>query len=805
MNVFEAHKNIVNDYAQYIGSFINISDEGIKDEVAQSLATGRLWPQPLLHFNPDYKKAGTIEDAVADGILHADAQHIFDGYELYQHQLEAINLGVDDKDFVVISGTGSGKSLTYISTIFNHLLNNQESNGVSAVIVYPMNALINSQTLEFNTYKDNYKRKTCHDFPIRYGQYTGQEKEDRRGEMREKPPQILLTNYMMLELLLTRVKERPIRDAIFDNLRYLVFDELHTYRGRQGADIAMLIRRIQAQCKQPVCCIGTSATMVSVGSAESQQSQVAAVASKVFGRQFQEQQIITETLARSLDMSEEALSKQRLCESIIAGIDSDAGRDALSKHPIAIWLENCIALEQMEDGRLDRRMPKGFDDVIEELANASGASKKQCGSAIQELLQWVSKINESIREGGSRNTLLPFKLHQFFAQTGSVYTTLDQDQQRFITLNPDIYKHDDKNKPIFPNVFSRATGHPFICVSLANGKLIPREFRATGEEDEDEVSEDGYLIVGDDIWNPDQDSDYLPAAWLKPDASGKQTKLPRKLHFNRNGSYSETAEQEYWGWFMQAPLSFDPTGGVIYDAGRTNEGTKLTRLGSEGRSTSTTITTFSILNNLQDGKLPVSDQKVLSFTDNRQDAALQAGHFNDFVQVVRLRAGIWHALKQSADGVLDYATLGEAIFNALSLPFSDYGNHKNKEPELDRIKKKYEETLQSYLLFRALGDLRRSWRIVLPNLEQCALLDIDYDGLDDISKEDIFWSDIEILNNMTQPKRREFLHAILSYFRLEYAIHSENYLAISHIKAFEKRFREELKSPWTLDTDEKAS
>ena len=84
--------------------------------------------------------------------------------------------------------------------------------------------------------------------------------------MRENPPQILLTNYMMLELLLTRVQERPIRDAIYQNLRFLVFDELHTYRGRQGADVAMLIRRIRAQCKQHVTCIGTSATMVSVGS-----------------------------------------------------------------------------------------------------------------------------------------------------------------------------------------------------------------------------------------------------------------------------------------------------------------------------------------------------------------------------------------------------------------------------------------------------------------------------------------------------------------------------------------------------------
>ena len=150
-------------------------------------------------------------------------------------------------------------------------------------MVYPMNALINSQTIEFNKYKSNYERGTGTVFPITCRQYTGQEKEEQRQAMREEPPQILLTNYMMLELLLTRVQERPIRDAIFENLRYLVFDELHTYRGRQGADVSMLIRRIQSQCRESVCCIGTSATMVSVGSAESQRTEVARVGRTVFG------------------------------------------------------------------------------------------------------------------------------------------------------------------------------------------------------------------------------------------------------------------------------------------------------------------------------------------------------------------------------------------------------------------------------------------------------------------------------------------------------------------------------------------
>ena len=181
---------------------------------------------------------------------------------------------------------------------------------------------------------------------------------------------------------------------------------------------------------------------------------------------------------------------------------------------------------------------------------------------------------------------------------------------------------------------------------------------------------------------------------------------------------------------------------------------------------------------------------------------MQAGHFNDFISVVRLRAGIRKALETAADGGLDYTTLGGAIFNALSLPFRDYAN-MDSVPEIAQIKKKYDETFQDYLLFRALADLRRSWRIVLPNLEQCALLDIDYQYLDEVAVNDDFWKDLEIVNSLTHHNRREFLAVILDHFRVEYAIHSNNYLAPDQIKKYEKQFREDLKAPWTLDTDEK--
>src|SRR5580658_7732356 len=305
MNVFDLRDCVVTDYANYIKSFINIADPDISRTVHSALTDGKLWPDPLLQFNPAYEQVGSVESIAEAGILHSAMPDIFRGYSIYQHQLEAIRLGVQGRDFVVTSGTGSGKSLTYIASIFHRLFSEPQKEGVSAVIVYPMNALINSQTNEFNIYKNNYEDATGQAFPITIGQYTGQEKAGARLEMQQNPPQILLTNYMMLELLLTRLQERDIRDAIYKNLRFLVFDELHTYRGRQGADVAMLIRRIRAQCQQDVVCIGTSATMVSVGTLEAQREEVASVASTMFGKRFAPFQIVNEKLRRSLEFSGE--------------------------------------------------------------------------------------------------------------------------------------------------------------------------------------------------------------------------------------------------------------------------------------------------------------------------------------------------------------------------------------------------------------------------------------------------------------------------------------------------------------------
>ncbi len=811
MDIFATHADITRDYRDYINSFIRIADERIRQSVYKELESGKLWPDPLIQFNPAFKKAGPIEQ-VADRLgLHHDLKRTFTGFHLYQHQVEAIDLGLHARDFVVTSGTGSGKSLTYIASILHHLFNTPAAQGIQAIIVYPMNALINSQKKALNDFATSYTARTGNVFPIRFDQYTGQEKQDQRDDIMATPPHILLTNYMMLELILTRLREQTVRRAIFDQLRFLVFDELHTYRGRQGADVALLIRRILSQCVQPVTCIGTSATMVSGGSLAEQKTRIAEVATRFFGKNIGAEQIVTETLERSISGGG-LPSVEQLKQAVRSDVSETTDPDSLSNHPVLMWLEPTIALLE-HDGDLVRQQPLQLVEIAQRLSDASSCSVEECTHHLRDLLHKLSLANAAATRAGRRDAvLLPFKLHQFFAQTGSVWATVSKPAERTIILDPNIREITENGimKPLYPVVFSRTSGYEYICVRLQpDGVLVPREFRDIEGPDTDTpadtIEHDGYLL-GVDLWS-DEDCESMPEAWIRETRDGKfqpktekKARFPRSVWFTDTGQWSDKPKQGWQrGWFMSAPLLFDPSSGTDF-AAQTREANKLTSLGMEGRSTSTTITCFSILDRLAQHDCDPEFQKLLSFTDNRQDAALQSGHFNDFIKVVQIRSAIQRAVKEAPDGMLTIHTIGNAIFDTLKLPFNEYAGCKTETP-MHSVRALYEDTFRKFLTQRALYDLRRSWRIVLPNLEQCALLKIDYLHINELAAQS--WDTIPEMQLLDENQRYDLLYGVLEAFRLGYALSSRNHLDEPALKENESAIRERLKAPWTLERDEK--
>ena len=157
-----------------------------------------------------------------------------------------------------------------------------------------MNALANSQLEELDKFLHGYDDL---DHPITVARYTGQESTAERERIAKCAPDILLTNFMMLEYILTRYTETD-RQVIEHcaGLEFLVLDELHTYRGRQGADVALLVRRLRERLNADrLVCIGTSATMSSAASESERNRVVVEVASKLFGTRITEHEVIGET------------------------------------------------------------------------------------------------------------------------------------------------------------------------------------------------------------------------------------------------------------------------------------------------------------------------------------------------------------------------------------------------------------------------------------------------------------------------------------------------------------------------------
>ena len=227
----------------------------------------------------------------------------------YGHQQAAFErLGGDKtKNTLVATGTGSGKTECFLFPILDYCLRFHHRPGIKAILIYPMNALAQDQARRFAEEiwnKDNLKSK------VRAGLYVGSKERVPHTEMgpdfvltdKEKiqkyKPDILLTNYKMLDYLLTRPRDQQLwEDNGPETLKYMVVDELHTFDGAQGTDLACLLRRLKARLKTPerhLCCVGTSATL---GGDEGSESLVE-YAEKIFGEPFGPNSVVGESRQR---------------------------------------------------------------------------------------------------------------------------------------------------------------------------------------------------------------------------------------------------------------------------------------------------------------------------------------------------------------------------------------------------------------------------------------------------------------------------------------------------------------------------
>jgi hypothetical protein len=560
MNVFQFRDQVIESYAEFSRSFVRFSAGDIAKLVDGEYSKGRYWPEPLVQINPNYKTGESVEQLAKDGVLEPLTAEIFQiqkaGGEripvrLYKHQQDAIALAQQGRSYVVTTGTGSGKSLAFFIPIVDQILKAKAADPqprTRAIIIYPMNALANSQAEEIGKFLENIGGSQR---PLTIARYTGQESPAERDALAGQPPDILLTNFMMLELILTRFEEVDCR--VVENcmgLEFLVLDELHTYRGRQGADVAMLVRRLRQRLQAGrLLCIGTSATMSSTGTPEDQKKTVSDVASKIFGTPVAETDVIDETLQRATNPSlgleaVKPLLKARLEQKIESWPDLESFRN----DPLAVWTELTLGLDLENQSSPRRAKPLSLSQATARLSTDAGVEESQARSALEDFLTAAQRVRTP-----DERSLFAFKLHQFVSGPGKVLCTLEPEGKRFVTLDAQRFAPGRQRDAVllYSTHFCRECGqeyHPVWKHKENRPDFTAREIDDVGT-DEDGFSF-GFLAPMGKGQSYRGEIEDLPESWLEPGGESVKVKknykdaVPIPLKIDSRGHIG--AGSDFW-------------------------------------------------------------------------------------------------------------------------------------------------------------------------------------------------------------------------------------------------------------------
>ena len=542
MDAFEVHRRLISDYRTFTDGFVDIHDPRVRDRVEEESARGAQWPPPWLSVNPSFEPGGRIDELVREGLLHEECARIFRvkrdqddpgsaPITLHRHQADAVHAAGSGASYVLTTGTGSGKSLAYIVPIVDRVLREGSGQGVRAIVVYPMNALANSQLEELRKFLEyGYGGAP----PVTFDRYTGQENHEERQRILEHPPDILLTNYVMLELVLTRPDERRSLIRAAEGLRFLVLDELHTYRGRQGADVAMLVRRVRDACRarETLQCVGTSATMATGGTVARQRDRrgrggVADLRclGEARARDHRDSRACDQGAGRRCRHSGDGDPRSGVCGVRRSG--APHGARGTAQRPSRV---------------MDRRQFRHRNRARKRAAYPACPGDRRYGCEPARRVHRASRTRPAgmpseprfLLARGPATTatgqpLFAFRLHQFLSKGGTVYTTLEPEATRPIETDFQVVLPGKPERRLFPLAFCRECGQEYLTARRGDGEGKAALFKARhGLRITDR--DDGYLFVSADReWPADPVADgRLPASWLLPDASGQQIVTARR-------------------------------------------------------------------------------------------------------------------------------------------------------------------------------------------------------------------------------------------------------------------------------------
>ncbi|MDF2800399.1 MAG: helicase [Anaerocolumna sp.] len=447
-----ASKNLVDKYKRYLGTIFEINDSKYSQQFKRELSDeNSLAKGPFLDVTDAFVKGRSIEELMEAGILAKGFRKLILPHtrSLYKHQEEAISRVQDGRNLVVSTGTGSGKTESFLLPIFDHLIRQQEegklSSGVRALLIYPMNALANDQI-------ERLRGLLC-DYPeITYGSYTGQTKQKytdalieykklnndemplqneliSREQMKKTPPNILITNYAMLEYLMVRPDDNVFFDGEYaENWKFIVLDEAHVYNGSTGIEVSMLLRRLKAKLQSnDIRYILTSATL----GGEDDNKEVAQFAQSLCDSNFDEKDVIrAKRIQLEAKREINSLSVDFYCK-IAELINNQAPEsqiiDSINK------LVNRAYKGRLEEILYDLIL---HDRIFWEVRKHLETTKTV--AALANYMSWTQAEVENFVTVASKcehngDRLFDARYHMFLRATESVFITLNPSNKLFLT------------------------------------------------------------------------------------------------------------------------------------------------------------------------------------------------------------------------------------------------------------------------------------------------------------------------------------------------------------------------------------
>jgi Lhr-like helicase len=419
-------------------------------------------------------------------------------------------------------------------------------------------------------------------------------------------------------------------------------------------------------------------------------------------------------------------------------------------------------------------------------------------------------------ERGDR-AFMAFKLHRFLSGAGRAYATLRPAPRRRVTLDGQLFDPNDTEARLYETFFCRSCGqehHPVVLVEEAGvRRVLPRDIDETPLEDPDSHAKPGYLMP-----EPESDPGFsfagapedYPEEWTETPRSGglrlrseRRPNAAQELTVDASGTIGTTGRR---AWFLPGKFRFCPAC-EDQPASQAREINKLASLSAEGRSSATTLLVSSALRwmNRNAASLPLVRRKLLGFTDNRQDAALQAGHFNDFLFVAQLRAATLAAVRAAGPDGLSEDDFGRRLQAALGFTASQQARRQEwmLDPEIKGVGQiEAERALARVLAHRAWVDQRRGWRFTNPNLEELGLVRVVYLSLDELAADDsAFARAPPELRSAAPATRRQLLELLLDHLRHGLAITTDG-LDPASVEALANSSRQSLREPWSISQQE---